>query len=605
MWSGFFFRAESFPRGRYNPVEKEGQMARARTQKRWVLAPEQEGIDALARDAGTTPIAAQVLWNRGLRSADAIREFLRPQLNNLHDPELLSGAATAARRIVEAVHNNERIIIYGDYDVDGMTSVAILDACLKLADANVDFYVPHRLEEGYGLHAGAAEALIERGVDLVVTVDCGIGSHEVVNQFNAAGVDVIITDHHVPPEVLPAAVAIVHPDLPGQEYPNPVLAGAGVAYKLAWQVSREICGSARVDDAFRQFLMETMALAALGTIADSVPLVGENRTLTVFGLDAMTKSGNRGIDALLASAGREGKALTTTDVSFGLAPRLNAAGRMGHADQAIELLIGDDPARCRELAEHLEAENVRRQKVEQEITAEAVEMVCAAGMDDPSCPAIVLANEGWHGGVIGIVASRMVERFSKPTIMIAINGDGIGQGSGRSIAGFDLQKALLACKEHLQSCGGHAMAAGLKVDRDKIATFAEAFGEHARGMIREEDVEPRLLVDAEVSLAGLSYMTVEHLTRMAPFGQGNAEPVIALHGCRIVNPPKRMGKRGNHVSMMLTQGKGTIRAVGFNMGSLVDSLVGVTDVDVAATPTLNTFNGRTSVELHLKDVHWQ
>jgi single-stranded-DNA-specific exonuclease len=580
-------------------------MARARTQKRWVVAPVAEGIEGLVREAGVTPLAGQVLWNRGLRTAGAIQGFLRPQLANLHDPELLIGASTAARRIAEAVRNAERIVIYGDYDVDGMTSVAILDACLKLAGANVEFYVPHRLEEGYGLHADAAEALITKGVDLIVTVDCGIGSNDVVNQLNAAGVDVVITDHHVPPDTLPAAVAIVHPNLPGQEYPNTVLAGAGVAYKLTWQIAREICGSARVDDTYRQFLMETMALAALGTIADSVPLVGENRTLTVFGLDAMTQSGNTGIDALLVAAGREGKALTTTDVSFGLAPRLNAAGRMGHAEQAVELLTGPDAARCKEIAAHLEAENVRRQKVEQEITAEATEMVHAAGMDDATCPAIVLANEGWHGGVIGIVASRMVDRFGKPAIVIAINGDGIGQGSGRSIAGFNLQQALLACKGHLRSCGGHAMAAGLKIDVANIPAFVEAFGVHAKSVITEADVEPKLDIDAEATLAMLSYMTVEQLTKMAPFGQGNPEPIIALRGCTLVNPPKRMGNRGNHLMMTLTQGKGTIRAVAFNMGDLLEPLAGVKEIDVAATPTLNTFNGRTNVELHLKDIQWK
>ena len=579
-------------------------MAQARTQKRWVVAPAAEGIEELAREAGVTPLVAQMLANRGIVESEAIRAFFRPQLTDLHDPALLNGAATAARRIAEAVRNEERIVIYGDYDVDGMTSVAILDACLKLVDAKVDFYVPHRLSEGYGLHVEAVDALIAKGLDLLVTVDCGIGSHEVIQRCNAAGVDVIITDHHVPPEQLPAALAIVHPNLPGQDYPNPALAGAGVAYKLSWQIAREICGTTRVDERFRNFLVETTALAALGTIADSVPLIDENRTLAVFGLRAMTQSGNVGLGALLASTAREGKALTATDVSFGLAPRLNAAGRMGHAHQAVELLTSDDPARCKALAADLETANEQRQKVEKAITAEAMEMVHAAGMDQPDCPAIVLANDAWHGGVIGIVASRMVDRFGKPAIMIAINDDGVGQGSGRSIPGFNLQRAIVDCQEHLRSCGGHAMAAGLKIDPENLPAFVAAFTQRAASDLGSEDVCPSLPIDAEATLAMLGQSSAERLARMAPFGQGNPEPVIALRGCRIVNPPKRMGKRGNHLTMMLTQGKGTIRAVGFGFGDLVETLAGVATVDVAATPTLNTFNGRTSVELHLKDIQW-
>jgi single-stranded-DNA-specific exonuclease len=548
---------------------------------------------------------AQVLHNRGLDDPDEARAFLQPKLTDLHDPLELPGCRAAAKRIAQAVERKEPIAVYGDYDVDGMTAIAILHACLKLVDCPVRAYVPHRLEEGYGVNAEALRSLIDDGAKLIVTVDCGVGAADVFSEIR--GADVIVTDHHALPERLPDVAAVVHPHLQadGKTYPNRNLCGAGVAFKLAWQVARELCGETRVDEPMREFLLEATCLAALGTVADVVPLVGENRTLATFGLQGLPSVKHVGLRALLESASLSETSLDAYHIGFVLAPRLNAAGRMGHAKQAVELLTTTDTARAKEIAAWLASQNTERQKVERAIAEEASDMVVEAGLDGDAHRAIVLANDNWHGGVIGIVASRLVEKFSRPTILIATNGDGLGQGSGRSIPGFNLAEALQACDEHLLSHGGHAMAGGLKVQPDKIDTFAEAFGVYASERIAPEQLVPALRIDAETTISALGFNTVDLLERMAPFGAGNPRPVIALRGCKLTCPPKRMGRTGQTVGLMLSQNGSAMRAVGFNMGDLADHLMGHETLNVAAEPMLNTFNGRTNVELKLRDVVWE
>ena len=573
-------------------------------QYRWDLAPPFDGAEALARRLSTAPLIAQLLHNRGLDSEDACRAFLEPKLTDLYDPLLLRGAEPAAKRIARAVADREPIVLYGDYDVDGMTGVAILEAVLRLVGAGCDFYVPHRLEEGYGVNLEAVRKLIADGAKLLITVDCGIGAVEPLREARRAGVDVIVTDHHGAGEALPEAAAVVHPNLPGQDYPNPHLAGAGVAFKLAWQVAREICGETRVDDRLKDFLVEATCLAALGTIADVVPLVGENRSLAVYGLRGLPATKHVGLRALIDSAGLGGEKLDAYHVGFVLAPRLNACGRMGHARLAVELLTGAAAERSGEIARFLHEQNTERQKVERAITEQAVEIVESGGLADDERRAIVLARPEWHGGVIGIVASRLVSRFGRPTILIAVNGRD-AQGSGRSIPGFDMRAALAACGEHLQSFGGHPMAGGLRIEPRKIHDFTAAFLAHAAEMISPEQLTPTLRIDAETTLAGLPYHVVERIERMAPFGQANPEPLVLCPGVRILNPPRRMGRSGTTVGTVLQQSGVSMRAVGFGMGDLADLCVGVNTVDIVARPTLNTFRGRTSVELHLKDVAWE
>ncbi len=576
-----------------------------RTNKQWRIAPPFDGADDLARQAHTAPLVIQVLHNRGITDVEAIRQFMSPKLTDLHDPQLLGGVGPAAERIARAVRDKEKIVIYGDYDVDGMTAVAILHACLKLVDAEAHYYVPHRLDEGYGVNDEAIAKIIADGADLIITVDCGITAVGPIATARAAGVDVIITDHHGLGPELPDATAIVHPMVPADSYPNTGLAGAGVALKLAWQVAREMCGTARVDEPMKDFLLTATCLAAMGTVADVVPLVGENRSLVVHGLMALSNTTHVGLRALLDGANLTGEKLDAFHVGFMLAPKLNAAGRMGHAKVAIDLLTGRAGDRSAKIVEQLDQQNTQRQKVEREIAAEAVDLVEANGLADEKHRAIVLASDKWHGGVIGIVASRLVDRFARPAILIAINGDGVGQGSGRSIPGFHMRDALATCGEHLIGFGGHAMAGGLKVHAENIDAFTAAFVEHANNTVIDTQLIPALDIDAEVTLAGLSYKVVEHLRRLSPFGQGNRPPLVALRGCKLVSPPKRMGQNGRTLGLLLGQGKTTMRAVGFNMGDLADNLAGVAQVDIVAEPTLNTFRGRTNVELKLKDVVWE
>ena len=579
-------------------------MARRRAWKhngyRWEVAPAWDGAAENAGRLKTSPLIAQILHNRGLDEIEPIRRFLNPKLTDLHPPELLDGIDAAVERLAGALRDGEKICIYGDYDVDGMTAVAILYRCLAMHGADVDYYVPHRLEEGYGVNVEAVEKIAAGGVKLLVTVDCGISAVEQLRLAGELGMDVIVTDHHVPGPVLPEVLAVVHPAL-SSNYPNADLSGAGVAFKLAWHLARRLCGSDRVDEPMRNFLLEATTLAALGTIADVVPLLDENRILAVYGLKGLAVTDHPGLRALITSARLDGERLDAFDVGFRLAPRLNACGRMGHARLAVEMLTRASPERCRRIAEYLEKQNAERQKVERRITEEAVEMVRSGAADDK---AIVLASADWHAGVVGIVASRLVDQFGKPAVIIALDGQA-SRGSARSIDGFHMRDALAACSEHLISFGGHAMAGGLRLTAEAVEKFAVDFARYAGENIAEDAPLPTLRIDAEVTLAELSYPVVEQLERMAPFGRGNPRPLVAVCSCRIMTPPQRIGRNGGVVSFIVGQEQPQstrMRCVGFGMGELVDELAGVNTVDIVGEPVMNHFNGRSSVEMHLRDV---
>jgi single-stranded-DNA-specific exonuclease len=580
--------------------------SRAWRRNRWIwkIAPPFEGAEDLAHRLGTHPLIAQILANRGITDLQAARAFLNPALTDLHDPDLLPGIRDAAELIVRTVHERRPIVIYGDYDVDGITGVAILHACLRMFDAQVQFYVPHRLDEGYGVNTDAIRTIVEQGAKLLITVDCGISASGPLSEAVEAGLDVIVTDHHSPPHELPKVSGIVHPRLGEGTYPNPDLSGAGVAFKLAWQIARVMCGKERLDEPMRDFLLNSTGLAALGTIADVVPLVGENRSLAVHGLRGLPAATHPGIQALLESAGLANGKLDAYDVGFVLGPRINACGRMGHARLAVELLTDASPTRCKEIAAYLAKQNSQRQRIQREVTRQAIEMVKERGLDGGDHQAIVLWSDDWHGGVVGIVASRLVDEFSRPTVLLAINGDGGVQGSGRSTSGFHMRDALAECSEHLIGFGGHAKAGGVRLERDKIAPFAEAFEQCARANISSEQLTPALAIDAETRLSALDFNLAEHMVRLGPFGEGNPSPIVAVHALRVLVPPKRMGRNGGTVGLLLGEGDARIRAVGFGMGDLADDLAGIDTIDVTGQVILNTFNGRTSVELKLKDVKW-
>lgn len=566
---------------------------------RWIIASPRDG----AAPSRLAPLTARVLAARGLEGAAAER-FLDPRMGDLHEPGLLPGIDRACERILAALRSGERVVIYGDYDVDGVSSTAILHRTMRAIapEAEVAWYIPHRLDEGYGLNSEALEQLARDGARVVVSVDCGITGAAPARAAKAAGLDLIITDHHNPPVggPLPEAFALVHPRLPGSAYPFGELAGAGVAFKVAWRLATTAAGSDRVGEAMRDHLIEMLALAALGTVADIVPLVGENRTIARYGLARLASCENIGMRALIEAAGLDGDRIGAEKVGFVLGPRLNACGRMGHAREAVELLTTDDAARAEEIATRLTSLNDERRTEERRICDEAMERAVAAGMDAPDRRAVVLADPSWHPGVIGIVCSRLVERLHRPVILMQDQGAEC-VGSCRSVEGFPIAGALHACREHLLSHGGHDMAAGVRLERSRLESFAEAFTREANGAIDESMLTARTSIDCEASLEELTPEAVGQLERLAPFGRDNPRPVIALRGLRLSRDAEPLGRRGAHLSMFAGDGAGALRFVGWNWGERRGSLRAGSRVDLAIEPKLNEWRGRVSVEPSIVD----
>lgn len=575
--------------------------------KVWRFAPYDEAcVRNLAARMRISPVLAQVLSARGYAAPDAAGAFLDVKLNGLHDPERLPGAGDAADRIVSAVSSGRRITIYGDYDVDGVTATSLLWHCLKISGAKVDYYVPHRLEEGYGLHCDALQSLHERDPStLVVTVDCGIASVREAAYARELGLELIITDHHQQGPVLPDAACLVHPRLPGTDYPFGELCGVGVAFKLAWAVCQRLGDGKRASPRMRDFLLSAIGLAAIGTVADVVPLLDENRILVRFGLQSLRERSSIGLKELLRVAGlTEKQLLQAEDVAFSIAPRINAAGRLGQARLAIELLTTENEERAKTLADYLEEQNKVRQTVERRIFKEAKEMV-EQHPDWAGRGALVLAHHEWHAGVIGIVASRVAELYSKPTVLIALNHqDQMGVGSARSFANFDLYGGLSQCASHLTSFGGHHAAAGLKIAADRIDAFREEFSWHVAD---NHEVKPRdleLRVDAEVRLADLTLQAITELDRMGPFGRSNQRPVLASTRVELAEPPRKMGGGDRHLSLLVRQYGKTLRAVSFGNGDWAEPMAAVKGpISISYAASINRFRGRENVELQVLD--WQ
>ncbi|UCG48157.1 MAG: single-stranded-DNA-specific exonuclease RecJ [Phycisphaerales bacterium] len=571
--------------------------------KQWIIKPPDERSAQLARSLNVSTVLAQVLINRGITDAQTGAVFLRPRLTDLIPPEQMPGVKTAVQRIKRAVEYKEKITIYGDYDVDGITGVAILWQILRLLDADVDYYVPHRIDEGYGLNPEAVRLLATSGTRLLITVDCGITAFRSARLARQLGLDLIITDHHRPDPDLPQAVAIVHPAMES-DYPNQDPAGAMVAFKLAWAIANQFNPGTRLEPKLRDFMLDATSLAAMGTVADIVDLRGENRILTSYGLKSLPDCRLSGIQALIESAGLTGHGLDSFHIGFRLAPMLNAAGRMGHARLAVELLTSGSPSRSTQIAEYLKEQNSRRQQYERKIFKQACNVIVSKGLNHPDQRSIVLADPEWHGGVIGIVASRIVDKFSRPTIMInaADNESGFAQGSARSIPGFCLLSAIKACAKHLNTFGGHEMAAGITIAPEKIEPFAADFEDYARQKLGEHDVVTRIHIDAETPLSELRKETVDELRMLEPFGQGNPEPVFATKGVRLACPPRRVGSGGDHLQLTITDGPATMRCIGFRFGRLEKKLFDRESFNIAYRPHINTYNGGNNVELILTDI---
>ena len=552
------------------------------------------GRAARVADAlGLHPLAGRVLASRGLGDPADAEAFLSARLADLPDPFAMKGMDAAVARLVRAIDGGERIALYGDYDVDGVTSTALLAGFLRACGAEVVTYVPHRLVEGYGLNAAAVERLAREGARLLVTLDCGITSAPEVRTAAAMGVDAVVVDHHTVPVELPAAAAILNPHQPGCGYPSKELAAVGVTFALAMALRRALRERGRFGAARPEpNLKDALDLVALGTVADVVPLVGANRILVRWGLDALARSRRPGVRALKRVAGvPEGVEVSAGQVGFRLAPRINAAGRLDDAGRGVRLLLETDEARADALARELDRENQARQEIERTILDEAVHD--AAARVQAGARGLVLARDGWHAGVVGIVASRIVERFHRPAVLVAL-GEDEGKGSGRSIEGFHLHEALAACAGHLLRFGGHRHAAGVTVARASVPAFREAFEAHAARHVRDEDLVPRCRIEGWVEERDVSERAALDLARLGPFGAGHPEPVFALRGAAA--RARTVGAGGAHLKLAL----GGLDAIGFGMGDRLGVCAGA--VEAAFTVGFDEWDGARRLQLRLRDV---
>jgi len=573
--------------------------------KRWHIQPH-DGVlvAALERSAGVSPIVARLLAARGLTDAGDVKAFLAGTMADLRDPDLLPGVAEAADRILAAARAGRRIVVYGDYDADGMCATAILMSCLETLDANAAWYVPDRLEEGYGLNAQALSTLAGQGANLVITVDCGIASVAEARHARDLGLELIVTDHHSFADTLPEASVLVHPRLPGTAYPFGELCGAGVAFKLAWAIATRASGAKQVTPRLREMLFKGMGFAALGTVADVVPLLDENRIYVKHGLECLRQRGGPGIAHLLRLAKLDEKSqLESEDVAFRLAPRLNAAGRLGQAACGVELLTTADEARAASLATYLHELNARRETEERSILLAATKQA-RERFDPEHDAALVLADQDWHAGVIGIVAGRLADKFHRPVVMIAQDAlqGRPATGSVRSVPGFDVHAALVACRDHLVTCGGHAAAAGLRILDTKIDDFREQFLAEVAARLPESLRQAQLAIDGEATLAGLTLDTVTQMERLAPFGQANRRPLLCATGVSLAEPPRTIGGGARHLAMNLVQHGARVRGVAFGGAEWLDHLPPPGQpFHVAFKPKINEFRGRRTAEMEIVD----
>lgn len=552
-------------------------------------------IAELSRLSRVPPIIALLLRNRGITNPQEVHGYIRKTLGTVHDPSELDDMDKAASRLVDAIKNHEKITVYGDYDVDGVTSTALAVRFLRKHGADVSYYIPSRESEGYGINVMAVNKIARSGTKLMLTVDCGITACGEVELAKTMGMEVIITDHHLCKDKLPAAYAVVDPKRPGSKYPFDGLAGVGVTFKLVLAAAKLLGG--KTADCF----FEYANLAAIGTVADIVPLLDENRVIADKGIKLVQDSKNPGIKALLAVSGADKRPVNATAVAFMIAPRINAGGRLGSADKAVELLLTDDDAEAAKLAAELEEDNRERRQLEQKIFEEAMEMI-AADPDFDKKKVIVLGGSGWHPGVIGIVASRVTEKFYKPSIMISFDEKGNGKGSARSIEGFNMFEALTDSAEILTNFGGHAMAAGVGVAKADIDAFSEKINKYAKERLTPEDMVAKIDIDCELPPKLATAEIAELLEYMEPFGAENPKPVFSMCGVKI-NKISQMGADLTHLRMVIEKNGIVLNAVGFRMGGAAEHFSEGEYVNIAFTLEINNFRGEKNAQLILKDIN--
>jgi len=550
--------------------------------RRWLVKKTNpDFLENLCKDASISKAFAQILVNRGIKDLDSVKRFLSPSFSDTHNPFLLNDMDKAVERIKKAIYKNETVFIYGDYDADGVTATSILLSAFRRMGINTAYHIPNRFTEGYGISRDGIDKIKKSGSRLVITADCGINSNNEIMEMNSSGIDVIVTDHHEPSGILPPAIAVINPHRRDSTYPFKDLSGVGVAYKLLQALFQP------------SEIMEYLDLVTLGTVADSVPLTGENRVFVATGLGLLNNNHRVGINVLKESAGVK-RELNSTMLAYTLIPRINVAGRLGDAVKVVELLLTDDEGYAREIASMLEGLNRERQRIEAEVFDSACKMIGDRELEG----AIVLFHPSWHQGVIGIVASRVVETFYRPTFLFSQDSN-TARGSARSIPPFHIYKGIEMCSELLLSYGGHSQAAGIRLIIDNIPIFKERMSRIVEETLTTEDLIPTIEIDVGVRLSEVNLNLINELSLLEPFGEGNREPLLGAKGVEISG--YRIVGNG-HLKMNTKQKSVTIDTIGFNMGELVEILEGATRFDIVFTPSINEWNGTRLLQLNLKAI---
>ena len=556
--------------------------------KKWQYYEQQtELVKQIAKEHNISELLARILINRGIVEEEAIRIFLNPKRDDFHNPFLMLDMEKATKRIIKAIKNKEKTIICGDYDVDGITSITVLKQFLEERGLDVDYYIPNRLEEGYGLNKEAVQEIAKKEYTLMITVDCGISGIEEIDLANSEGIETIVTDHHEQLDTLPNAYAIINPKRKDNTYPFRGLAGVGVVFKLIQALSLEL----GLDE--KEYL-KYLDIVCIGTISDIVPLINENRVIAKLGLMLVKCTKNIGLRELIKETGY--KNINSTMISFGIAPRINACGRMGRQEEALQLFLAKDVEKAKEITKHLEKYNVERQETEKSIFKQAMQKLEKEDLENIS--SIVLAGENWHHGVIGIVASRITEKYFKPTILICIEGNE-GKGSGRSIPGFDLHQALVDRSKFLKKYGGHEMAVGLSLEKDKINDFKKNFGKISENK-NVKQLIPVINIDCEIMKKDLNKETIEQIKLLEPFGEMNKQPLVVYKNLKIVSI--RSLSEGKHLKLMLKDDNETINAIGFNLGELANEYLIGDKIDIVGILETNTYNGQEQIQINIRDI---
>ncbi len=557
--------------------------------KKWqIYEVDEEKVEELSNKYNLNKLLAVILTNRNIVKEEDIRLFLKPTRNDFHDPYLITDMKKAVERIIQAIEKQEKVTIYGDYDVDGITSITVLKSFLKDRGLEVSQYIPNRLHEGYGLNKKAIEKIHENGCELMITVDCGISAIEEINYATELGIETIVTDHHEPGSELPKALAVIDNKRKDSTYPFRELAGVGVVFKLIQALGMSL---GLKEEEYLKYL----DIVCIGTISDIVPLVDENRVIAKLGLLLIKQTRNIGLRSIINSSGYT--KIDSNSISFGIAPRINACGRMGKAEDALELFLSKNINEVSKLTVKLNEYNRLRQDTEKKIFESAVEEIEEKNLDKNAT--IIVGGHNWHHGVIGIVSSKITEMYFKPSILLSFEEDGIGTGSGRSIPGFDLHEALSKCTDTIEKFGGHSMAIGITIKKDKFEDFKKEFEQIAKES-KIEEIVPIINIDAKIDFSSINKEMVESLKELEPFGEGNKMPIFAFKNLKVDSI--RALSEGKHLKLTLKEGNTVVNAIGFNMGDLVEEYRIGDKIDVVGVLEINTFNGVETLQINIKDI---